>query len=245
MKFLNSIAVGLANTLVSRLQGRSCRLSREEWRHVRLSFSQFGEEQFIIDELAGLDPARKVYVDAGAFDPILFSNTLALRRGGWRGIHLEMDPARFAKFRNALPEHHNVNCALSAQFGVKCSRIKYAVGETDKLIPRAPEELTEEDKLSGLGREALGVFEEEAHTLDDVIQQSPHEPEDVAFVNIDCEGHDLEVLKGLDLSRCRPDLIAIECHTDEERVAVDSYLGPHGYTFHAWFRPTAFFKLGT
>lgn len=49
----------------------------------------------------------------------------------------------------------------------------------------------------------------------------------IDFVSIDVEGGELEVLRGFDLGRFKPELLVIEVNVDDGRVS--RYLTEHGY----------------
>jgi hypothetical protein len=78
-------------------------------------------------------------------------------------------------------------------------------------------------------------------TLTEVIEQSPFSLEQISYLNIDCEGHDFTVLRGLDLSRCRPEILSIEMFTEEERRTIGNFLAPYGYRFDQFLKKTAIF----
>ena len=53
---------------------------------VLFSYSHFGEDLIILRLLGDVPPDhRGMYVDVGAFDPVLHSNTYLLYTHGWRG----------------------------------------------------------------------------------------------------------------------------------------------------------------
>ena len=54
--------------------------------------------------------------------------------------------------------------------------------------------------------------------------------ERIGYLNIDCEGHDLAVLKGLHLARYQPAIITIEALSREEKESIEEYLTPFGYS---------------
>jgi hypothetical protein len=47
---------------------------------------------------------------------------------------------------------------------------------------------------------------------------------EIDFVSVDVEGTELEVLKGLDLSRFRPRVLVVESHSENARIALYDYL---------------------
>ena len=91
---VGNLIASVTNTLMTALRNNvDLDLSREEFRHSRISFSQFGEDLAILRWLDDcLDHISHTYVDAGCFHPILYSNTLLLYKRGWRGINIDMLP---------------------------------------------------------------------------------------------------------------------------------------------------------
>jgi hypothetical protein len=65
----------------------------------RSGFSSFGEERLLEKYVAELLPPdrRRTAVDIGSGDGRTGSNTLALFKGGWRGVGVEWDARKFAK----------------------------------------------------------------------------------------------------------------------------------------------------
>ena len=79
-----------------------------------------------------------------------------------------------------------------------------------------------------------------ARTLESVLDKIPRLPT-INFFSLDVEGCELDVLKGLNLSKYRPKYILVEARFFDE---VDSYLQAHGYemleqlTFHDYLYKT-------
>jgi hypothetical protein len=188
------------------------RLTREEFRHSKICFSQFGEDIAVthfLDEV--FLSAPKVYVDAGCFHPIHFSNTLLLRKRGWAGVNIDLSEEKIAKFKGLRPSDYNVVAALSDSS--KFSRIQtFDGGLQDRLVG------------SSDGQPVM------TRTLNDVLGESPWANGPIGYLNIDCEGHDLSVLKGIDLSIYRPCIITIEALTQTDECEIDHYLKDVGYS---------------
>ena len=65
-------------------------------------------------------------------------------------------------------------------------------------------------------------------TLNEVLELAPRVIKKIGYLNIDYEGLDLEVLKGLDLIRYAPTVITIEAHDDQVSQTM-AYLQDRGY----------------
>ena len=79
-------------------------------RHLRGSFSQYGED-LVIDRLLG-NPAKGLYVDVGANDPELFSNTKMFYERGWCGVNIEPNATNHARFVKQRPSDMNLNIGV-------------------------------------------------------------------------------------------------------------------------------------
>lgn len=55
-------------------------------------YSQFGEQKYILEAVAGCDPFKSRFFDVGAWHPTCFSNTRALWELGWSGVFVEPSP---------------------------------------------------------------------------------------------------------------------------------------------------------
>lgn len=189
---------------------------------MKVSFSQFGEDLVVADYLLGLRRPRKgIYVDAGCFHPYKFSNTRLLSLMGWRGINVDASDKSVRAFDEARPADHNVCAALSDR-AEQNEFIHTAYGASSRLARGA-------SALPG-GFAVTSRREVTTTTLESIIDKSPYAEEPVDFLDIDCEGSDLAVLKGFDLGRREPLLICIESHSPTEQEEIHAFLSGHGYT---------------
>jgi FkbM family methyltransferase len=220
------VADGLAsliNSGLTLLRNRSeLSLTREEFRASRVCFSLFGEDLAVTRWLARFPFAPKIYVDAGCNEPVQNSNTLLLYKAGWRGVNIDMSPEHIASFNRLRPDDINVVAALGSE--AQTMKI-FSYGET----PTATDRLGAEkfiDLKSIENEEPARTRLVTTTTLNMVLAQSPFEQ--ISYLNIDCEGYDFEVLKGIDLDRYRPLVITIEARGDEV-PPVTAYLNGMGY----------------
>ena len=235
---VGNIIASVTNTLMTALRNNvDLDLSREEFRHSRISFSQFGEDLAILRWLDDcLDHISHTYVDAGCFHPIIYSNTLLLYKRGWRGINIDMLPSTIEMFDRLRPKDKNVVAALS-DTPRNMIRCRYAeCGPTDRLA-----ELDETDRHLVIGDPLLSQDTVRTVTLDQIIAESSLRIERIGYLNIDCEGHDLAVLKGLDLARYQPAVITIEAISREEKELIEEYLVSLGYSLMEVLYPTLLF----
>ena len=156
--------------------------------------------------------------------------TLLLARRTVACLAFEPSPA-FGYLSRALPP----NCrfypvALSDQAGHATLRIPHS-GR------RALRQLASISSTNTLSDFTCSTVEVEVRTLDDVVGD-----QDIGFIKIDVEGHELAVLKGAQrtLARSRPNLVveAEERHRPGAIESIAALLQAHGYTGHFIHRGT-------
>ncbi|MFY9305053.1 MAG: FkbM family methyltransferase [Rhodoluna sp.] len=164
----------------------------------RIHWSQSGED-IILNEL--LPEEHGTYVDVGAAHPRLGSNTYFLYRRGWYGTLIEPNPASALTLRKARPRDRVVEAAASAKSGVT----KFTIFQSDYLSSIDPC-VTQE--RADAGEIVESILEIPLITLADLgLHASPDQP---SLLSVDCEGADLEVLRGNDWTAFTPRVICVE-----------------------------------
>ena len=190
-----------------------------EMQCANLSYSQFGED--VICSYLFENGFTGCQVDVGAFHPMLLSNTYALYRKGWRGLAIDANPAVAPLFERFRPADTFVHSAVGREKGT----VEMALFEdgafnctTDQLA-RVPERLRRNARRVTVPINSLAAI------LDEKNIQT------VDFLNVDCEGNDLNVLQSNDWSRWQPRVICVEDHAGNwQQSEIVTYLGTLGYT---------------
>jgi FkbM family methyltransferase len=185
---------------------------------------------------ANFDNSIARFIDVGAFHPFKQSNTMLLSQLGWRGINIDCDPARISCFDKLRPQDVNI-CAAVGEAPGDMIYLQYPMEVTDRIA-----EPGEENLLSIEGEKPLKATPIKVRTLTEIIEQSAFRGQHFHYLNVDCEGRDLSVLKGLDFSRYSPDLITAEAHTNTEQAELTAFLQPRGYQLSDIVRITLFFN---
>ena len=179
--------------------------SPEEWRQMRISFAESGEDLIVYDLLKNI-PSRQrgVYVDAGAFDPVLMSNTHLLFMLGWRGVNIDASPLNIEKFQRVRPQDTNVCAGLS---NTECEFLflEYPGGTGSRLVS-----LGAEDERSLCGDKPIRSTRINSRRLSDILQSALGSNPQIDFLSVDCEGFDWEVISTLDFSIHRPKVVCVE-----------------------------------
>ena len=230
MSTINKILGRLCSGLLARFRKMPGRLGLKDLENMSISFSQHGEDLVILEHLLGLKRSSKgIYIDAGCFDPVVFSNTRLLNLHGWQGINIDAAEDVIAKFDQDRPHDFNIRAALSDR-----RQTMFLDGPNGSARRRLSER-------TGVGSEVDKTCVETT-TLDVVLSLSPRADKDVDFLDVDCEGHDLAVLRGFPFARIRPKLIAIEGHTKEEGETLGRYLQSLDYFKVCVRGPTHIFR---
>lgn len=211
--------------------------SSAEYQCGRLSFSQFGE-----DVLCGFFFGRNhqgVYVDVGAFHPMLLSNTYDFYRKGWRGLCIDANPdiaGLFARFR---PQDTFIHSAVGGQAGsIEMALFKDgAFNCLAEHLNDVPADIRQSARLVTVPIRPLSAILTE------------NKVEKVDLLNVDCEGNDLKVLQSNDWNRWKPTVICVEDHAENwAQSDIAEYLASVGYTlkyravFTSIFIPTELAK---
>ena len=163
---------------------------------------QFSQDQVkenaLVLEFFGHKP-RGFYVEVGANDPFLRSQTWMLEQKGWTGVLVEPLAACCTELRR----HRNakvVQVACGAPHEIGAAKLHVA-GPRSSLLPNVFD-----PKVRYEATDTVQVV-----TLTNVLQQVAAPPV-IDFLSIDTEGTEGNVLAGLDLTRFAPTLILVEYH---------------------------------
>jgi FkbM family methyltransferase len=193
----------------------------EDFACVRHSFSQFGEDLLIYEHLCRVPlTERGIYVDAGCFDPYQYSNTRLLMLHGWNGINIDADPEVIEKFKKHRPHDVNINACLSDD-----ERELHFAQYGGKATARIVEQLRNKNRLP-IKKTMRRVT---TTTLSEIFSGLPAFGSRIDLLDIDCEGHDLNVLKGLNIELFRPRIISIESHGFADREQQHAFLVKKDY----------------
>lgn len=168
------------------------------------SFSQEGEDLFLIDFFKNQN--RGFYVDVGAFHPFRINNTYALYKKGFRGINIDISVTSIDLFNFARPDDINLNLGASNKIEKKIFFSKKNLSFHNTFSKSLAESEIQNEPFKKR-------YTIECKTLTKIIDETKFFNKKIDFLNIDAEGHDFEVLEGLDLKKYSPKIICIEIST--------------------------------
>lgn len=167
------------------------------------SFAQYGED-LVIDAVLGC-PSRGFYVDIGANDPALLSNTPRFYDRGWRGITVEPDPRLCSRLVADRPSDVNLNLGVGSCNG----RLAFYRLDPDTLST-FDRTACEQSLREVCGAQLLDVSTIEVATLEAICRSHLRPDQTVDLLSIDVEGGELAVLAGNDWRIWRPTVVLIE-----------------------------------
>lgn len=197
---------------------------------------QFGEDRILAGMFCGQGP--RSCVEVGANDGVTGSTTLHFERKGWRCVLVEPNPVLCERLR-AERDAFVFEGAASSTKGTA----KLMLAQGDDLAHAASS--IEPGSGASIARQGFTARPLTVATarLDDILEQAQVKPGDIAFVSIDVEGHEPEVLKGFTLSRWRPEILIIEDNSLLMGNGIRAGLANEGYVrfrrtgVNDWYAP--------
>jgi FkbM family methyltransferase len=171
------------------------------------SYSQQGEDLIIEYYFRYLGIDQPSYLDVGAWDPIIGSNTFKFYEKGAQGVLVEPDAQQCAKLASVRPRDVVLNCAVRTES--MPPEIELYVMSFNSLSTVVHHEaiFAQESRTWGEQR-IVETRKVKAVTVNELLQEQF--PRGVDLIDIDIEGLDLEVLSELDFERFRPKVLLVE-----------------------------------
>ena len=176
------------------------------------SKSQNGQDLFAL--ISNNFKRNGVFIEFGAYDGVIFSNTYLLEKQfGWTGILIDPIPSHFESMKL------NRNCKL----------IHGAI-TAEKQDSILIEELPASDLSMSVKKRKIfkKVHEVKAFTLSEAIDQNLLSSE-IDFLSIDIEGKDIDILRSLDLKRYKTKAVCVEHNFRAGSDEIINYMDKNGY----------------
>lgn len=216
------------------------------------SYSQCEEDLYIIntffiDKTKNVIKRNGIYLELGALDGILFSNTKMFQDFfDWRGILIEPHPIQYQNLIKNRPNNFLFNDLVSNS----SEELKYryfenrysAVSGVENTLPsRHFPEYFENENILSADIEQYTIMKK-PKSLTEIIQSCHMSYID--FMSLDVEGHELEVLLSWDFSVPIHVIMIEMLGKNKEREDQCRYLLlSRGYKFHSVFKHNELFVL--
>ena len=165
--------------------------------------SQFGEEKFVLGFFN--KEYKGKFVDIGCFHPTRHNNTFEMYKLGWKGINIDLNFLTIELFNYFRTKDININAAISDSEIVKKL---YFVDELNTQNTLEKNHLTFLKNHHGVIENEISLREIKTKRLDRILDN--YEFYDIDFMNIDVEGHELNILNSIDFTKYKIKFICIE-----------------------------------
>jgi len=177
---------------------RYLNLYRRKYKYKKISYS-FNAVDLIIDYIFK-NKNNGFYLDVGSQHPISNNNTYLLFKRGWSGINIDLDKKNIDLFNTARPNDINLNLAISSDVAEKKLYFyhdKSPINTLDKVV-------------SDFQTATVKKIKRIKTTTLDIALQNLKFNNKIDYMNLDVEGHEMDIFKAFDLSLYKPSIISVE-----------------------------------
>ena len=168
-------------------------------------YSQFKQDQFVYENYFK-NKQNGFFIDIGAYDGEIDSNSLFFENLGWEGICFEPNPTMFEKMKKirkcvCLPYAVSDKNEINQFFQIKEGPITLSglVNEFEQSAIKRINEYNLEDNQS------FDYLDIECKTFDSIVKVY-----DIDFLSLDTEGNELKILQSIDFNKYNIDVITVE-----------------------------------
>lgn len=191
-------------SLLTRVSNRLAILGELGLPFRRVSFSDSGEDLVVAKLLHLLQIERPGYVDLGANHPVRFNNTYYFYRSGGTGVCVEPNPDLAELFKRFRPRDLLLGAGVTSASGGKLTFYSFDNPGVSTFSKTQADHIERTSPYK-----VRNVLEVDTINVNEVFDRAKsHGGYD--FVSLDCEGLDLEILRGLDFNRFRPAVLCVE-----------------------------------
>jgi FkbM family methyltransferase len=201
--------------------------------HSKVSYSQSGED-IIADYLfESIGISKPCYLDIGANHPVKGNNTYLFYLKGARGVCIEPDISLIPKLKSSRLGDLVLNLGIATAASTEAD-FYFFEGHFSAWNTFSKVDALIKQKESGI---AFGQTKVKLNTVENIIKD--HKLGHINFISLDVEGLDLEILKSIDFSVIRPELICVETimfslnNTINKNNDILSYMHTQGYKVYA------------
>jgi FkbM family methyltransferase len=194
-----------------------------------MSYGQFNEDGFILSHFT---QSFGYAIEVGGADGINGSPTKCLEDKGWKTLLIEPNPELFGLAKSRRPYVYQCAAGEANEDGVGMTIYTLNGGNQSAVSGLKPsvklieqhQHLIEDQHLEIVSKRTLNsLINEWAIELGEIIPN-------IDFISIDTEGTELDVMRGLDISKWKPKMIALENNFEDHNYLRTMY--NYGYVLY-------------
>ena len=195
-------------------------------RNIKFIFksSQFNEDLKILK----IFKENGFYVDIGCYHPVRYNNTYRMFKLGWKGMNIDLNPLSIELFNVARPRDTNICAAISNK----------KVGNLYFDHELSPQNTLEKNYIDFYEKEFSSKTKKPKKIKTKKLSEIFHRNRifKVDFLNIDAEGHELSILKSINLKKFDIKVICVEVLKHNLKAIIESkkvmrHLNKNGFKF--------------
>ena len=165
--------------------------------------AQFNEDKFILSLFEKNFKGK--FLDVGCYHPTRHNNTFQMYKNGWSGINIDLNPLTIELFDFFRPRDININIGISDSENEKKL---YFLDEFNT------QNTIDENQLNFLKNhhniKEKEIFEKNIKTKNINMILDEYKFYNIDFMNLDIEGHELQVLKTIDFDKIKIKYLCVE-----------------------------------
>ena len=193
-----------------------------------IHYGEFAEDVLVNRVLKNIEAGK--YVDVGCYHPFKGSLTAQLYKKGWSGINIDISKSSIDLFNLIRETDINLNLAVSDFNGQTSYFENSPINQQNSLIKR------------NINQKMIKI---NCKNLNSILEENKFKK--FEYLNIDVEGSEYNVIKGIDFKKYKPILITVENNNlhiqDYIKSEVYKVLIKNNYTFIAKIGVTNFFLI--
>lgn len=199
----------------------------------RVSYSQSGEDIIADYFFESIGISNPSFLDIGANQPVKGNNTYLFYLKGSRGVCIEPDVSLIPSLKKMRPRDLILNSGISTSVSSDAD-FYFFEGHYNAWNTFSREDAEKKKIESGIAFRQAKV---KLDTVENIINQ--YQLGHVNFISLDVEGWDLPILKSIDFSRIRPEMICVETiafslqNTVEKNKDIIEFMLTRGYRVYA------------
>ena len=165
--------------------------------------TQFGEDKYIINFFP--ENYKGKYLDVGCYHPTKHNNTYLMYKRGWRGINIDLNSLSIDLFNYHRPKDINLNTGISNK---EIKKNVYFIDELNTQNTLDKNQLIFLQKHHNIKKKEITNIIIKTKKLMSILDK--YKFYNIDFMNLDIEGHELEVLKSINFKKTKIKYMCIE-----------------------------------